>query len=188
MTGIGTRPAPFDHTTATQVYRALLSALARPGRRERLPDVGAHPAILPLLTLADNTTRIGVIADEATTTAIVDQTGAQVVDVALARYVCTLEPLTVQLMSAVAVGTVYAPEDAALVITAVDTLESGAPMIATGPGIDGAIEIAPPIADDVWQTRSSRTDFPVGPDLVIVAADGSVLGIPRSTRLTPKEN
>jgi alpha-D-ribose 1-methylphosphonate 5-triphosphate synthase subunit PhnH len=178
--------APLDADTAQRAFRAVLDALARPGTVQQLPagppDVPA--ALLPVLALADLDTPVAVLADQGSwADAVATATTAPTVDLPAARLVAALRPLRSGEAFAVHTGSAAAPEDGALVALAVPALAGGATLTLRGPGIGGERTVAPQgVSADLTAARVAAT-FPAGFDLLLVDADGRVLGIPRSTRI-----
>ncbi|MGP4020143.1 phosphonate C-P lyase system protein PhnH [Saccharopolyspora sp. 5N708] len=164
---------------AQLVFRAVLDALARPGEVRHLPDSPMPAPLLPVLALADLDTPVHVDnwADVVRT-----QTGAPIVQRSGARLAALLEPLDE--LSGFPVGSAAAPEDAALVSLAVQGFDAGPLLRLSGPGVPGQrrLRVSGLPADFVAQRRN-LIDFPAGIDLLLVAPDGGLVGLPRSTRV-----
>ena len=90
-------------------------------------------------------------------------------------------------------GTLEAPEEGATIVYVPDTLVAppGPDTITlnlTGPGITDSTRLTiagiPPAECAAWQTL---IDFPLGVEIWLAAADGTLAVIPRSTRWTLKD-
>lgn len=173
------RPTPRD---AQQVFRAVLDALSRPGQECHIPVLAGpecgipDPALLPLLALADLETPVALLGGREWVEPVATVTSAPVVDSRAARIVAALRPVTVDELNGLRRGTPATPEDAALVTLAVPALTGGPDVRISGPGIRADIVITPGGLPTGW--LAART----GIDLLLVAPDGTCLGIPRSTK------
>ncbi len=183
-------PAPLlpvlDGDTAQRAFRAVLDALARPGVPAALPALDLPTALLPVLALADLDTPVCVLGDSAAgtwTRALATATAAPSSPLGAARLVAALRPLATGELAVVRTGSAAAPEEAALVVLAVPALDGGPALTLSGPGVPGRRAVTPRgLPSDLVAARAA-TAFPAGPDLLLVAPDGSVLGLPRSTRI-----
>ena len=63
----------------------------------------------------------------------------------------------------------------------------GVTLSLSGPGIDGSRTVVIGGIDDVVVDGicSTRGGFPAGVDVLVIAADGSMIALPRSTRVSP---
>jgi alpha-D-ribose 1-methylphosphonate 5-triphosphate synthase subunit PhnH len=176
----------LDGDTSQRTFRAVLDALARPGLPALLPGADVPAALLPVLALADLDTPACVLGDTAEgdwVGALTTVTSAPVAPIGDARLVAALRPLAPGELAAVRTGSAGAPEEAALVALAVPALDGGPALTLTGPGVPGTRTVAPrDLPPDLVATRAA-TAFPAGADLLLVTPDGTVLGIPRSTRI-----
>jgi alpha-D-ribose 1-methylphosphonate 5-triphosphate synthase subunit PhnH len=185
-TAVGT--APLDPDTAQRTFRAVLDALARPGTVQQLPAAPADvpAALLPVLALADLDTPACVLAGPDAAgwaDALATATTAPIVELAAARLVTALRPLAPGEPATLRTGSAAAPEDGALVVLAVAALEGGAPLRLAGPGIATQRTVTPrAVPADLLAARTAAA-FPAGFDLLLVAPDGRLLGLPRSTRI-----
>jgi alpha-D-ribose 1-methylphosphonate 5-triphosphate synthase subunit PhnH len=184
-----------------RIFRAVLDALARPGTLGRLPSVPGYPAaLLPLLALADLSTPACVLHDDdggGWPGAVRALTSAPVTALSEARLVAALRPVTPVELAEVRTGTVAAPEEGALVTLAVgpfpggsggsspraSTAPNGSPRLLRGPGISGSRELrAAGLPAGFATARRRLTEaFPAGADFLLVAPDGTVAGLPRTT-------
>ncbi|HEX4248943.1 MAG TPA: phosphonate C-P lyase system protein PhnH [Pseudonocardia sp.] len=203
MTATATGPdvltpaAPLPPVVSHRVFRAVLDALARPGSPAHLPgwtSSGAGyetpAALLPLLALADLGTGIHVLEQPEVATrwsdALATATSAPVVPLERARLVGALRPITPAEVGALCRGTALAPEDAALLAVAVTDLVGGpARWVLSGPGVPGTRTIAPAgVPEGFLAARADAVHrYPIGIDVLLVAPDGRVLGLPRGTSI-----
>lgn len=177
----------LDPVVAQQVYRAMLQAFSRPGLPQPLPSTDFPPALLPALALADLETGVAVLEDDSDWREVLTvATGAPVAALGQAKYVTALCPITTDELLSATRGTALSPESAATVICSVRSLDGGTPAELAGPGVNGTETIAPLGFDDAL--RSARNDavadFPAGIDILLVADDGAVLGLSRTTRIS----
>lgn len=182
----------LDPVVAQQVYRAMLQAFSRPGLPQTLPSTDFPPALLPALALADLETGIAVLEDGSDWNEVLTvATGAPVAALGQAKYVTALRPVTADELLTATRGTALSPESAATVICSVPSLGGGTPVELAGPGVNGTETIAPQGFDDALRrARNAATaDFPAGIDILLVADDGTVVGLSRTTRMsTAQEN
>jgi alpha-D-ribose 1-methylphosphonate 5-triphosphate synthase subunit PhnH len=194
--------APLPTAVSRQVFRAVLDALARPGQPARLPvhsggAAAARPpaALLPLLALADLGTGIHVLdhqdAPASWVDALATATSAPAVGLERARLVGALRPITPAEVGALHRGTALAPEEAALLTVAVTDLAGGpARWVLSGPGVPGRRAISPSgVPAGFLAARASAVHrYPTGIDVLLVAPDGRLLGLPRSTSIEEESN
>ncbi|MCK0090591.1 phosphonate C-P lyase system protein PhnH [Rhodococcus sp. HNM0563] len=175
----------LDPVVAQQVYRAMLQAFSRPGLPQTFPSTDFPPALLPALALADLETGVAVLEDGSDWLKVLTvATGAPVAVLGEAKYITALRPPTADELLSAARGTALSPESASTVICSVPSLEGGAPVELTGPGVNGTETIAPLGFDATLRDARSVAvaDFPAGIDILLVADDGTVLGLSRTTR------
>jgi alpha-D-ribose 1-methylphosphonate 5-triphosphate synthase subunit PhnH len=204
-TGIPTALTPGG---AQAVFRATLDALTRPGTVKRLPSAADEPlaahvpaALLPLLALADLSTPACVAGHEEGAWDEIVRVATNAPRTALgdARLVAALRPLTADELAGLRTGTAAAPEDGALACLAVAgiAIVDGADGIASssdgrrlllrlcGPGVPGtrAIIVTGLPAGFAAARRRLVAGFPAGADLLLIAPDGAMTGLPRTTTL-----
>ncbi|WP_181699989.1 phosphonate C-P lyase system protein PhnH [Chthonobacter albigriseus] len=187
----GFRQPVFDAQTT---FRAIMDALARPGRRVICRPLATAPAPMsPLmaavaLTLVDPETPVwldGALAASADVRGwFAFQTGAPMVDQpADAAFAFVVDPARMPPLSAFAQGTPEYPDrSTTLVVSAESVEDTGA--VFTGPGIETSVlfDTRPAIPAFAEQWQANRALFPRGVDLLFVAAD-AIVGLPRSSRL-----
>lgn len=185
---------------AQRVFRTALDAIARPLTPQRLEIVLNPPAPLSrevgaiVLALCDEQTPLWLDDALAHTADVVAwlrfHTGAPIVaDPADALFCIASSPSAVPAFDTMNPGTDEEPHTSAtVVIDATDARPTG-DVVATGPGINGFVawDGAGASARFLAARRANGAMFPRGID-VILAGRGSVLGLPRTTALTPKED
>lgn len=177
---------PLSVTESQRIFRAVLDALARPGTLDRLPVIGGCPApLLPLLALADLSTPVCLLGDGADWAGAVRAlTSAPVTAVSEARLVTALRPVTAAELAPVRTGTASEPEEGALVTLAVNSFSRNGPSFHLGgPGVPGTAELnVDGLPPGFTETRRALTAaFPAGADFLLVAPDGRIAGLPRTT-------
>ncbi len=184
IVGIGLDPA-----TAGRIYRDVLAAYTRPGLEQMLPSTDFPAALLPALALADLDTGVEVLESDGRhwLEVLTVATGAPATSADRARYLTVLRAPTADDLLTATRGSALSPESAATVVVEVTSLRGGTPVELTGPGVKEAERISPSGFDEqLWRARNEATaDFPAGIDLLIVAEDGAMVGIPRTTRVVP---
>ena len=180
LTG-GFADAPLDSARA---FRAVMNALARPGRVEVVsgavpPEPLSVAAGVLLLTLADGTTPVHLAAshdvpavrDWLTFHCGCPLAGADQAVFAVGLWEALL-PIT-----RFPVGTAEYPDRSTTLIVEVDTLTGPPVARLTGPGIRGEAHLGLP---DVGVLATNHAQFPLGCD-VFLAAGNRIAGLPRST-------
>ncbi|PWR23322.1 phosphonate C-P lyase system protein PhnH [Zavarzinia compransoris] len=173
-------------------FRAVLQALARPGRIETLARPAAAPAGLSpaaasvLATLADLDTPVFLApgyAGGAVAGFVTAGLGAPLAAAGAAAF--ALVPAADLLpLDRFAAGSDAYPDRAATVIVEVAALGAGPALTLAGPGINGSATLAvtglPAAFAAAWNAQ--RAGFPLGVDLVFCCGE-RVAALPRSTRL-----
>jgi len=170
-------PVPSEFESRTNAsFEALMWALARPGRVRDLP--GASEAVIAE-ALLDRECRVWC-AEPAMADAVV-RTGAELVGIAEADHVFAGTLEAAGMLGQVAVGSDLHPEDGATLIVNA-RIGAGERLRLTGPGVDGALEIAlAGLPGGFWAKRAERLRYPMGFDIFFT--DGAqVLGLPRSVQ------
>ncbi|WP_426955011.1 phosphonate C-P lyase system protein PhnH [Muricoccus radiodurans] len=174
---------------AQAAFRAVLDAMARPGRVQRIASPPAAPAPLSpaaaavLLTLADAETPLWLDAGADAEQWARFHAGCPVVanaaDAAFALAVGTPPAL-----DTLRPGTDEDPHASATLILQVASLEEGAGWRLTGPGIEREHRLrvtgAPPGFAAAWAANRAR--FPRGVDAILCAGD-RVAALPRTTTI-----
>lgn len=192
---LASMPRGFADAThdAQAVFRAVLDALARPGRLQTLPASDGLQAPTPLsrgltallLTLLDAETSLhleGPLASDAAWMYARFHTGVQRAAREAADFVAVRAPDAS--LDGLRQGTDEAPQDGTTLIVDTTTL-AGQSLVLRGPGIEHTQRIGLcglPAA--FWQARiAQQRHFPRGVDLLIVCGS-QLIAIPRSTHLT----
>ena len=174
---------------AQSAFRAVLEAMARPGRVQRLPRPPAPPAPLSpaagavLLALADAETPLWLDAGAQAAEWAVFHAGCPLVeDPGAATF--ALATGTPPALSSLDQGTDEEPQRAATLILQVASLEEGRGWRLSGPGIEHEhrlqVEGAPAGFLAAW--AASRARFPLGVDVILCAGE-RVAALPRSTTI-----
>ena len=186
---------------AQSVFRAVLDALARPGRLCRVGDRLAPSeeagiaTRATLLALADATTAVWlqcVLPELAS--ALRFHTGAPLIRdmsaLSVAHFALLTDPAHCPALERFALGTAESPEHSTTLIVDVPTLAAGHTgceglhLRLRGPGIATHADVTVGGLDAAfWQARAALASrFPAGLDLLIGAGD-TVLGLPRTTHV-----
>ncbi|AJP56249.1 phosphonate C-P lyase system protein PhnH [Pandoraea vervacti] len=184
---------------AQGVFRAVLDALARPGRLRSVgprlapSDEASIAARATLLALADATTSVWLQVPLAeVSSALRFHTGAPLLSgeraLANAQFALLTDPARCPALTHLAFGTAESPEHSATLIVDVPTLaeghatDAGLHLRLRGPGIKTHADVAVGGLDAAfWQARAALAPrFPAGLDLLIASGD-TVLGVPRTT-------
>ncbi|KKB83662.1 hypothetical protein VW29_13195 [Devosia limi DSM 17137] len=176
-------------------FRAIMDALANPGTIRDLvtsKPIGGLSAELAsvMLILADHDTSIwlddALRGDAAVLEFLSFHTGAPVVRApGAAVFAGASSASQLPAFAQFNLGTQEYPDRSTTIVLAVPALSGGETLITRGPGIKGHGHINPVglPKDFVVQWADNRELFPRGIDLLL-AADGQVMGLPRSTRIS----
>ncbi|WP_407522671.1 phosphonate C-P lyase system protein PhnH [Methylobacterium oryzisoli] len=181
---------------AQGVFRAVMDALARPGRVQALAVALAPPAPLTpelaavALTLADADAPLWLDAPLAARPEVAAflrfHTGAPVVaDPVEAAFALVADPARCPDFSDFAQGTPAYPDRSATLVLGLDRLSEESGLVLEGPGLRGRARLsaAPLPPDFAARLSANHARFPLGIDLLL-AAPGRLAGLPRSTRAT----
>jgi alpha-D-ribose 1-methylphosphonate 5-triphosphate synthase subunit PhnH len=181
---------------AQAAFRAVMDALARPGRVRPLEPGLAPPAPLTpelaalALALTDADTPVwldAALAGEPDVAAYLRfHTGAPLTDdPTRAAFALVREPGRCPPLRRFAPGTPAYPDTATTLVLAFDAMTDGEGLRLAGPGIRGTARLAlEPLPDGlVGQLAENHAGFPLGVDLILTAP-GRVAGLPRSTAVT----
>jgi alpha-D-ribose 1-methylphosphonate 5-triphosphate synthase subunit PhnH len=181
---------------AQTAFRALMDALANPGLPQAIGGGLQHlPGLTPelaavALSLCDHDTTLWLDPSLAASDAVVAwlrfQTAAPLTDDPIrATFALAGDAGAVPSLDHFALGTDEYPDRSTTVAIALPSLTGGPSLTLRGPGIESARTIAPAGLSTgfVGQWTANRTLFPRGIDLLL-AADGQVVGLPRTTRIT----
>jgi alpha-D-ribose 1-methylphosphonate 5-triphosphate synthase subunit PhnH len=181
---------------AQRGFRALMDAMANPGTVQSL-DLGlAPPAPLTpelaavALVLCDPDSPVWLDSRLGVSDAVVAWLNFHIAapltaEPGAAQFALVTGADTLPLLNAFALGSDQYPDSSTTVVLALPGLDGGPSLALSGPGIKGTRMISPlglP-GDFVTQRLENRERFPRGVDLLLVA-DGAVIGLPRTTRIT----
>jgi alpha-D-ribose 1-methylphosphonate 5-triphosphate synthase subunit PhnH len=186
----GLTPGFADPVLGAQgCFRALLEAMARPGRPQRVAGPATPPlplgpaAAAALLTLADADTPVWTDAGAAAEAWLRFHAGCPLVaDPAAAAFLLAtgMPPA----LAALAQGSEEEPHRSATLVLQVAVLQEGIGWRLTGPGIDREhrLRVHGLPADFATQWAANRAGFPRGVDVVLCAGDW-LAALPRTTRI-----
>jgi alpha-D-ribose 1-methylphosphonate 5-triphosphate synthase subunit PhnH len=180
-----------------QVFDTLLRTLAEPGTIRTLPpelSASVPPVAWPALALADVDVSVAVAGSnragaDALASLLRAATDCPLTDTPSAAMVVMPEPEAATLAD-VSVGTPLAPEDGARVSIAVDGFdrEGSTEVTLSGPGVDGRRRVRIGLDRLILDRLGDAAGrFPCGFDTWLVADDGRVMAIPRSTTVETVE-
>jgi alpha-D-ribose 1-methylphosphonate 5-triphosphate synthase subunit PhnH len=181
---------------AQACFRAVLDAMAHPGRIGQLPSAfsGARPlgpaATSIALTLCDIDTRVWL--DEASTAAagyLAFHCGAPLARTpAEAGFAFVADATALPSLDSFALGTDEYPERSTTLVIEVAGLVDGSGVVLRGPGIPGEIRLGVAgLPARFWPERAALTElFPRGLDLLFVSGS-RLAAVPRSTRVVSQE-
>jgi alpha-D-ribose 1-methylphosphonate 5-triphosphate synthase subunit PhnH len=197
MTTQLTTPAPgFDDPVqqSQQAFRALLDAMARPGRMVTVeidtghPD-GLSPALAAaLLTLADLDTPVWLgpgFDTDAVKTWLRFHSGAPLAAKPEDAAFALLDAARMPALDAFCFGTDEAPERGATLLVQVSALTGAAAMTWRGPGIKAHVAMpACGLTDAIWRRRADLSaEFPRGLDFYL-GRGCDLVALPRSTLIS----
>jgi len=180
------------------VFRALMDAMARPGKIVPLGAAAMPPAPLGAgagaiaLTLCDDGTPVwltNALGQSSVPAWLSFHTSAPVTDVKPeARFVFIEAGGLVPGFDQFALGTQEYPDRSATLVLELAALHGGPEFVAAGPGIKSETIIAPVGLPEIFLTlwAENRALFPRGVDLILVAGT-DVLCLPRTTKLRRRE-
>ncbi len=187
--------AGFDDPVfdAGAVFRAVLDAMARPGRIQNCPVLPSAPdgldpvAFAVVMTLCDPDTPVWLSPTCDTPAArenIAFHTGAPVVEMPgdAAFAVMTIAEAE-ETLGRLSVGTPEYPDRSATAILLTPDLSDTGGATLTGPGVNGSARLSMGDNDaGFWPALAAvNTQFPLGID-VVLAAPGRLAAVPRSSK------
>ena len=164
-------------------FLALLQATSLPGSIHQLSQA-SYPENFIAIAEALIDLETTFFSPDPEISQALERTGARAVDVSEAEYQLwpTLRQDDLEVIKTASVGTMVYPDSSASLYLGCQ-LEQGLPLLLTGPGIDGEIEIqVAGVPESFWIVRNELTSYPLGWDVFLVH-DGQVLAIPRSTEV-----
>ncbi|MGB0659494.1 MAG: phosphonate C-P lyase system protein PhnH [Mangrovicoccus sp.] len=175
---VATAPSPSaEERRANAGFEALLWGFARPGRICQLPANGEDSLIEALI---DRECSV-YCADPLLMAKIMHQ-GAQICDPAQADHLFLGALSDLDILRQLRLGSDLYPDEGATVILRAG-FGSGPLLRLTGPGVDGAVEIAVAgLPDGFWSLRAAMIRYPMGFELVLLDGD-RLIALPRSTQV-----
>jgi alpha-D-ribose 1-methylphosphonate 5-triphosphate synthase subunit PhnH len=196
MTTTITPATGFDDPVqqSQQAFRALLDAMARPGRVTTVETEAGHPEGLSpalaaaLLTLADLDTPVWLgpgFDSEAVKTWLRFHSGAPLTAKAELAVFALLDAAQMPALESFSFGTDESPERGATLLIQVPGLTGANAMTWRGPGIkDGIAMPFCGLDQSVWRQRAALSvEFPRGIDLYL-GCGRDLVGLPRSTAIS----
>jgi len=181
--------------SAQSTFRAVLDAVARPGSVQAIAASLAPPAPLSIgaaaiaLTLADHDTPVWLDAELGANRSVAEwlrfHCGCDLVaEPSRAAFAFAAGAAGVPDFAVFDLGTTDYPDRSTTLVLQVRTLQAGAGLVLTGPGIRerSRLTAAPVPPDIVARLARNRAMFPRGIDLLL-ATDDAVAAIPRSVRV-----
>lgn len=185
---------------AQRAFRAIMEAMARPGRVHPLETAARPPAPLSpvagavALTLVDHDTPVwldaALTAAESVRDWLAFHTGAPLARTpADAHFAFAANPGELIALENFAQGSQDYPDRSATLVLIVADFEGGPPLRLEGPGIETEARLAPQPMPRHFaeQWKQNRGRFPRGVDLILTGS-GGVACLPRTTRVTPLED
>lgn len=180
---------------AQTAFRAIMDALANPGTPRPLGEAVPAPAALGAalgaiaLTMCDHDTPVwlapSLAESEAVTGWLRFHTGAPLVtDPGSAQMALASTASELPSLDRFALGSDQYPDRSTTIMLSLAASKGGTPLELRGPGIKGWQSVAPEglPTDFVAQWKGNGALFPRGVDLLF-AAEGQVIGLPRTTRI-----
>ncbi|KAA3511656.1 MULTISPECIES: phosphonate C-P lyase system protein PhnH [Agrobacterium] len=184
-----------DPVFASQdVFHAVMHAVSRPGTVATLGERAAGPAPLNaaasaiLLTLADYDTPVWIEASDAMKDVaawLTFHSGAPIAqEPSKASFVLLTEASDVAQWQTFAHGTMEYPDRSATLILPVRSINGGASLELTGPGIETSCTIAPAGLPEgfVGAMEANAARYPLGFDILLVCG-AEAIALPRTTRI-----
>lgn len=188
-------PGFADPTRGSQsVFRAVMDAVARPGLIAELGFAPKAPAPLAraagavALTLFDFETPVWIdpqLADGPVLSWLRFHCGCPITtDPMQAAFALVSDAATAPALSAFNPGDAKYPDRSTTVVIEVQSLEGGAPVRLTGPGIKGERIVSPAgLPEGFWaQLADNNAGFQFGVDVLLAAGD-RLMALPRSVRV-----
>jgi alpha-D-ribose 1-methylphosphonate 5-triphosphate synthase subunit PhnH len=175
-----------------QTFRAVLDAMAHPGRVVTVAALDAPPplqaaAAAVCLTLLDFDTPVWLDPAAATADVVAYlrfHCGAPVVGAPpTARFAVIADPVRMPPLEAFEAGTDERPDLSATIVVQVGSLTEGRGARLTGPGIERHARLEVTGAPALWPAaRANAARFPRGVDVILCAGD-RLAALPRTTRV-----
>ena len=173
-------------------FRALLSAMARPGTvvhlAHRRPEDGAWASALVVLqSLLDHEVTFSVLtADGYPREQLLRRTGSRITEVETADFILAAGDAAEEAIRRAKDGDLEYPDASATVVLSCDTVGGGPlRLLLAGPGVNGTATLAVGgVGAAAFENlRERNVAFPLGVDVILAGQDGNAACIPRSTRI-----
>jgi alpha-D-ribose 1-methylphosphonate 5-triphosphate synthase subunit PhnH len=166
-----------EEAFANAAFDAMLSATARPGQIETLPDSDFGPVIAALIDR-----ECTFFASDELLIQQLSETGARFTSIGEADFVFCRASELAALLPKVKIGSDLYPDDGATLIVSA-RLAKGDKLRLSGPGIKSHEDVAlAGFERAVWDQRTKQIRYPTGFDMLIV--DGAqLMALPRSTKV-----
>jgi len=179
---------------AQKTFRAILDALARPGKW--MPVAGIDHAPEPLtgtlaataLTLLDQETAAHLVSPlngERVSDYLAFHTGAHMLEESeQANFILCIAGENLPDFDRLATGTADYPDRSATLLIAVEGFDDGLEVTLSGPGIETAMTFAASgLGPEFWSAAKRNSNrYPLGIDFLF-CSPAAVAGLPRSTRI-----
>lgn len=187
---------PVHH--AQSVFRMMMDCLSRPGTVQSVTPEIEPPKPMGVaagaiaLTLLDHDTPVWLtpgLFKSAVAEWIGFHTGAPLTrEKSDARFAFVEAGAPLSSFGLFATGTQEYPDRSTTIVLEVASLDKGAPLALSGPGIRDSATIAPQGLPEMFlrQWADNRALFPRGVDVVLTAGR-HMLGLPRTCKITPRE-
>ncbi len=165
-----------------QVFRALMWALASPGRIQSLAGEGLQTFLGIGQTLIDLET--SYYTNHAELNAHLARLGARFKppEAACYQFYPQLDAAGLQILQNAPTGTYLSPDESATLILGAE-FEIGCPLHLSGPGIQKQVELeVNGIPVEFWKLRQEKNIYPMGWDIFLVGSEG-IVGLPRTTQV-----
>lgn len=179
---------------AQSTFRAVMDAMARPGSRQQVAPLAQPPAPFSALaasvalTLCDHDTPVWLdkkLSQPAVRDWLGFHTGAPVTALATdAHFAFAACPEELIAFENFTQGSQEYPDRSTTIVLQVDSFDTGAPLMLSGPGVETTATIAPQPMPRHFaaQWKQNRARFPRGVDLILVSP-GAIVCLPRTVRI-----
>ena len=176
-------------------FRAVMDAMARPGRIQRIASAVQGPSpLMPAsaavaLTLCDQDTPVwcdaAMSASDVAQWLVFHTSAPMTLDPAQAAFALIGDAHALTTFETFAQGSADYPDRSTTLIIQIASLTDGPAITLRGPGIDGATTLNASLSPQfVNAFAANHALFPRGIDCVLVAED-ALVALPRTTHLTP---
>ncbi len=170
------------------VFRVFLRTIANPGIVETLPPSPLHPLLLLLGSIYDRENTFAVVGDEDGSpwrTRIATWTGSREAPIEVADFVVYPSGQSNETVLKVRRGSHLSPEQGVTMFFLVSRIVTHGNIRLRGPGIPTTRTISVMGMDyrEFFHLQQVNQEYPLGVETVCVDHDGTIVAIPRSTRI-----